>query len=139
MLLLAEYGEYRGDAAENLRRLEGAYEPFDPRALDGAAAIVDAIFGTGFAGEPRGLAADAIEAIAVLDAVGRRRRRRRAGSTRRPGEAARVAVARDDDRDVRGGQGRRLDRAGQAAHRRAARHRHRDPAGRAGRRPTSAC
>ena len=38
------------------------------RALDDAAVIVDAIFGTGFDGEPRGAAKDAIEAIAVLDA-----------------------------------------------------------------------
>ena len=35
VLLLAEPDEYSGDAAENLRRLEGAHEPFDPRALDG--------------------------------------------------------------------------------------------------------
>ena len=37
-------------------------------ALDDAAVIVDAILGTGFQGEPRGPAADAIEAIAVLEA-----------------------------------------------------------------------
>ena len=69
VLLLAGESEYRGDAAENLRRLEGAGEPFDASGLDDAAAIVDAIFGTGFSGEPRGAAADAIEAIAVRDAV----------------------------------------------------------------------
>jgi NAD(P)H-hydrate epimerase len=69
VLRLAERSEYRGDAAENLRRLEGAHEPFSPQALDGAAVIVDAIFGTGFHGEPRGAAKDAIEAIAVLDVL----------------------------------------------------------------------
>ncbi|HWC27727.1 MAG TPA: NAD(P)H-hydrate dehydratase [Solirubrobacteraceae bacterium] len=63
VLLLAEPEAYAGDAAANLQRLEGAHEPFDPRALDDAAAIVDAIFGTGFAGEPRGRAREAIEAI----------------------------------------------------------------------------
>jgi len=69
ILTLAPREEYRGDAAENLRRLEGGYEPFTPAALDDAAVIVDAIFGTGFAGEPRGAALDAIEAIAARDAV----------------------------------------------------------------------
>lgn len=68
VLLVADPAAYTGDAAINLERLDGAHEPFDPLALDDAAVIVDAIFGTGFDGEPRGLAADAIEAIAVLDA-----------------------------------------------------------------------
>jgi NAD(P)H-hydrate epimerase len=67
VLRLAEPPEYRGDAAENLRRLEGHHEPFSPGCLDGAALVVDAIFGTGFDGEPRGVAKDAIEAIAVLE------------------------------------------------------------------------
>jgi NAD(P)H-hydrate epimerase len=68
VLRLAEPQEYRGDAAENLRRLEGHHELFSPAGLDEAALVVDAIFGTGFDGEPRGLARDAIEAIAVVDA-----------------------------------------------------------------------
>ncbi len=68
VLLLAGPDEYKGDAAENLRRLFGAHEPFVPAALGEAAVIVDAIFGTGFDGEPRDLAKDAIEAIAVLEA-----------------------------------------------------------------------
>jgi len=68
VLLLAAPDEYRGDAAVNLQRLDGAHEPFDPRALDAAAVVVDAILGTGFDGEPRAVAKDAIEAIAVLDA-----------------------------------------------------------------------
>ncbi|MGH2839206.1 MAG: NAD(P)H-hydrate dehydratase [Solirubrobacteraceae bacterium] len=69
VLLLAEPEEYTGDAAENLRRLVGGHEPFVPDALGDAAVIVDAIFGTGFAGEPRDLAKDAIDAIAVLDVL----------------------------------------------------------------------
>ena len=63
VLLLAEPGEHTGDAAANLRRLDGAHEPFEPQALDGAAVVVDAILGTGFAGEPRGAVRAAIEAI----------------------------------------------------------------------------
>ena len=67
VLLVAAPEEYRGDAAVNLQRLDGAHEPFDPLALDDAAVIVDAIFGTGFDGEPRAVAKDAIEVIAVLE------------------------------------------------------------------------
>jgi NAD(P)H-hydrate epimerase len=67
VLRLAEQREYRGDAAENIRRLEGAHEPFAVDALEGAALVVDAILGTGFDGEPRGPARDAIAAIAALD------------------------------------------------------------------------
>ena len=53
-----------GDAGRNLERLPGpAPEPFDPSALSHAGAIVDAIFGTGFAGEPREPALGAITAI----------------------------------------------------------------------------
>ena len=68
VLLVAEPHEYAGDAAVNLERLEGAHEPFDPSALADAAVVVDAIFGTGFAGEPRGLARDAVEALGGRDA-----------------------------------------------------------------------
>jgi NAD(P)H-hydrate epimerase len=68
VLRLAEPEEYRGDAAENLRRLEGDHELFTADALGDAVLVVDAIFGTGFDGEARGIAKDAIEAIAVLDA-----------------------------------------------------------------------
>ncbi|MEA2189979.1 MAG: ADP-dependent NAD(P)H-hydrate dehydratase / NAD(P)H-hydrate epimerase, partial [Solirubrobacteraceae bacterium] len=69
VLTLAEPDEHRGDAAENLRRLDGEHEPFDPAALDGAMVIVDAILGTGFHGEPHGAALAAIEAIAVREAL----------------------------------------------------------------------
>ena len=68
VLTLAAPEEHRGDAAENLRRLDGGHERFAVGALDGAALVVDAILGTGFAGEPRGAPRDAIEAIAASDA-----------------------------------------------------------------------
>jgi ADP-dependent NAD(P)H-hydrate dehydratase / NAD(P)H-hydrate epimerase len=64
VLLLAEREALRGDARANLERLPG--EPprsFGPDALQGAAAIIDAILGTGFAGEPHEPARGAIEAI----------------------------------------------------------------------------
>ncbi len=67
VLLLADPGDYAGDAAANLRRLDGAHEPFEPAALEDAAAVIDAIFGTGFDGEPRGAAKVAIEAIAGFE------------------------------------------------------------------------
>jgi NAD(P)H-hydrate epimerase len=64
VLLLAPAEELRGDARVNYERLPGpAPEPFDPGALNGAAAIVDAVLGTGFSGAPREPAAGAIEAI----------------------------------------------------------------------------
>jgi hydroxyethylthiazole kinase-like uncharacterized protein yjeF len=64
VLLLGDPGELRGDAATNLERLPGAKPaPFTGDGLAGAAAIVDAILGTGFSGEPREPAAGAIEAI----------------------------------------------------------------------------
>jgi hydroxyethylthiazole kinase-like uncharacterized protein yjeF len=57
--------ELRGDARENLLRLPG--EPPAQLELAGvksltAVAIVDALLGTGFAGEPRGTVAEAIDA-----------------------------------------------------------------------------
>ena len=64
VLLLVPDAELTGDPRINLDRLPG--EParrFTSEALNGAAVIVDAIFGTGFRGEPRDLAATAIEAI----------------------------------------------------------------------------
>jgi ADP-dependent NAD(P)H-hydrate dehydratase / NAD(P)H-hydrate epimerase len=64
VLLLGSPGELQGDARTNYERLEGAPAvPFDAAALEGASAIVDAILGTGFAGEPREPAVGAIEAI----------------------------------------------------------------------------
>jgi hydroxyethylthiazole kinase-like uncharacterized protein yjeF len=64
VLMLAAGEELRGDARANFERLPGRpAEPFDPGRLAGAAAIVDAILGTGFSGEPREPAKGAIEAI----------------------------------------------------------------------------
>jgi ADP-dependent NAD(P)H-hydrate dehydratase / NAD(P)H-hydrate epimerase len=64
VLLLGAADELRGDAAANLERLRGAApEAFSAAVLTGASAIVDAILGTGFAGEPREPAAGAISAI----------------------------------------------------------------------------
>ncbi len=74
--------EFRGDALANLRRLPGPGplqldgEPWaggDPaRAgtppLEGCAAIVDALLGTGFEGEPRGAIAAAIEELSSAGA-----------------------------------------------------------------------
>ncbi|HET9105407.1 MAG TPA: NAD(P)H-hydrate dehydratase [Solirubrobacteraceae bacterium] len=71
VLLLAEPGEYRGDAAVNLERLPGAAaQAFAAGSLDGAAGIVDAVLGTGFSGVPHGAAAAAIEAISAAGRAG---------------------------------------------------------------------
>ncbi len=70
VLLVGEASELRGDALANLERLPGPVpEPFSAAGLDGAAAVVDAILGTGFSGEPRDPAAGAIEAINRSGAV----------------------------------------------------------------------
>ncbi len=64
VLMVGSPEDLRGDARANLERLPGtAPERFDPAALEGVGAIVDAILGTGFSGEPREPAASAIEAI----------------------------------------------------------------------------
>jgi hydroxyethylthiazole kinase-like uncharacterized protein yjeF len=65
-LLLAPGDQLSEDARANLERFEdarhvGASEL--PAALEGAGVVVDAIFGTGFAGAPRDPAGSAIEAI----------------------------------------------------------------------------
>ena len=81
VVCVAAPAEFSGDAAANLERLRGE----QPRRLDGAswsdgaqgsgdgdggpvldgcAAVVDAVLGTGFGGEPRGAVAEAIDAIA---------------------------------------------------------------------------
>ena len=56
-LLLAPGDQLSEDARANLERFEGARHvgaPELPAALEGAGVVVDAIFGTGFAGAPRG-------------------------------------------------------------------------------------
>ena len=64
VLAVGDLSETRGDARTNLERLPGAApEPFAPELLEGSGAIVDAMLGTGFEGEPREPVAGAIEAI----------------------------------------------------------------------------
>jgi hydroxyethylthiazole kinase-like uncharacterized protein yjeF len=64
VLAVTPLDRLRGDALANLERLPGdPPEPFDAGRLAGSGAIVDAILGTGFAGEPRGEVAAAIAAI----------------------------------------------------------------------------
>jgi hydroxyethylthiazole kinase-like uncharacterized protein yjeF len=64
VLCVAPLEELQGDAAANLERLPGPPPlPFAPSALGEPAAIVDALLGTGFSGEPRDPVAGAIEAI----------------------------------------------------------------------------
>ncbi|MGN6871609.1 MAG: NAD(P)H-hydrate epimerase, partial [Solirubrobacteraceae bacterium] len=71
VLMLGDPGELRGDAATNLDRLPGDPPvPFSAEALLGAAAIIDAILGTGFSGEPREPAAGAIGTINLVGAGG---------------------------------------------------------------------
>jgi ADP-dependent NAD(P)H-hydrate dehydratase / NAD(P)H-hydrate epimerase len=70
-LLLAPAEQLTDDAKANLARFEGAREAAPGElssALAGAGVVVDAIFGTGFAGAPRDPAASAIEAINRSDA-----------------------------------------------------------------------
>jgi ADP-dependent NAD(P)H-hydrate dehydratase / NAD(P)H-hydrate epimerase len=72
VLMLAPGDELTGDARANFDRLpDPAPRPFEPGALGEAAAIVDAILGTGFSDEPREPARSAIAAIndAAGDAV----------------------------------------------------------------------
>ena len=70
VLALAPTDELRGDALTNAQRLPGETpEQFSSQALSGAVAVIDAILGTGFSGEPHGAAADAIEALNESDAI----------------------------------------------------------------------
>ncbi|MGI8845283.1 MAG: NAD(P)H-hydrate dehydratase [Thermoleophilaceae bacterium] len=58
-----------GDPLANLRRLPGAPpQPFAEGCLDGSAAVVDALLGTGFSGAVREPAAAAIEAMNAQEA-----------------------------------------------------------------------
>jgi ADP-dependent NAD(P)H-hydrate dehydratase / NAD(P)H-hydrate epimerase len=69
VLTLAPLDELRGDALANLQRLPGEGPlPFEPAALEGSSAVVDALLGTGFSGEPREPVAGAIRAINEQDA-----------------------------------------------------------------------
>jgi hydroxyethylthiazole kinase-like uncharacterized protein yjeF len=86
VLMLAPGEELRGDARTNFERLPGRPpEPFEPGRLTGAAAIVDAILGTGVAGEPREPARGAIDAIvAAADPAASAGAGARAGGPDRP-------------------------------------------------------
>ncbi len=70
-LLLAPGDQLSDDARANLNRFDGA-RPVDREGIgptvDGAGVVVDAIFGTGFAGTPRDTAASAIAAMNEADA-----------------------------------------------------------------------
>ena len=69
VLAVGNPDELQGDAQVNLDRLPGAVPlDFDPARLDGSGAIVDAMLGTGFEGEPREPIAGAITAINKADA-----------------------------------------------------------------------
>src|SRR3954469_6169980 len=64
VLSTGDPGELKGDAKTNPAPRPGPPpEPFDPDRLQGSGAIVDAMLGTGFEGEPREPIAGAIEAI----------------------------------------------------------------------------
>src|SRR2546423_5067149 len=64
VLATGDPSELKGDAKANLDRLPGdAPEPFEADRLSGSGAIVDAMLGTGFPGEPRRPIKAAIEAI----------------------------------------------------------------------------
>src|SRR3954465_7127749 len=70
VLATGDLSELQGDAKENLDRLPGAApEPFEASKLGGSGAIVDAMLGTGFEGEPREPIAGAIKAINEQDVV----------------------------------------------------------------------
>jgi NAD(P)H-hydrate epimerase len=69
VLATGDLSELKGDARENLDRLPGAPpDEFEGGRLEGSGAIVDAMLGTGFEGEPREPIASAIAAINEADA-----------------------------------------------------------------------
>jgi NAD(P)H-hydrate epimerase len=71
-LLLWPAGELSRDAAANLECLDAPAREFGgddvASALEGSGAVVDAIFGTGFEGAPRGPALEAIKAMNACEA-----------------------------------------------------------------------
>lgn len=70
-LLLSPADELSDDSKANVDRFDGARQ-VDPGdladAMAGAGVVIDAVFGTGFAGAPRGPAVAAIEALNQVDA-----------------------------------------------------------------------
>ena len=130
-LLLWPAGELSADATANLERLEGDFRELGEgeaaAALEGSGAIVDAIFGTGFDGEPRQPAAAAIEAIneagapvVACDVA--------SGVDASTGEAARLHGRRRPDGLLSRPQGRSHGRSRQVARGPPGRRRHRNPA-----------
>src|SRR3954471_15817069 len=70
VLITGDPADLKGDARANLERLPGAPpEPFEPDRLRGSGAIVDAMLGTGFEGEPREPIKGAIETINAQDDI----------------------------------------------------------------------
>jgi NAD(P)H-hydrate epimerase len=61
--LLGERAALRGDAAAHAALWDGEVEPLRPDALDGAALVVDAIFGAGLARDLDGAARQTVEAL----------------------------------------------------------------------------
>ncbi len=68
VLLVPPPQELQGDAAENLRALPVATEPFAAERLEGVAVIVDAVLGTGVSGPPREPVASVLAAMEAADA-----------------------------------------------------------------------
>ena len=69
VLLAGDAEGVRGDAAEALRRLGSAPDPFVPEALESAVVAVDALLGTGTTGAPRGAIGEAVEALSRAEAA----------------------------------------------------------------------
>ncbi|HEX3909740.1 MAG TPA: NAD(P)H-hydrate dehydratase [Solirubrobacteraceae bacterium] len=72
VVCVAPVEEFKGDAETNLARLPGPAPISLAQAADAiaeASVIVDALLGTGFAGEPHGPVAEAIEAIDAADGI----------------------------------------------------------------------
>ena len=63
LALVGDRAKLKGDAAEAARRFGGEIELASPRALEGAAVVVDALFGAGLDRPVAGVAADMIAAL----------------------------------------------------------------------------
>src|ERR1700733_9281621 len=67
LALLGERSALRGDALEASSRWQAGVEPLSVEALDGAALVLDALFGAGLAREIEGVAAAVIAALNERD------------------------------------------------------------------------
>ena len=63
LALLGDRAALKGDAKVNAERWDGAVEPLSPAVLEGAAVVVDALFGAGLARAIDGVARDTLAAI----------------------------------------------------------------------------